>query len=202
MREGRPILLREHSVVLEGVTPAGARVRLRPMTEDDWAYLEMWNSDPEVLYFSEGDDIKSWSPDEVRTIYRTVSQHAFCFIIEYQARPVGECWLEEMNLEEIKAKYPGQDVRRIDIMIGEKNCWGMGIGSTAIRLLTEFAFVNQDVDVIYNPGIADYNTRSIKAFQKTGFEVVRKIKCRPGSKADYVYDLVLTREKFSQLTQS
>ncbi|HHV78308.1 MAG TPA: GNAT family N-acetyltransferase [Firmicutes bacterium] len=163
------MLLRQHNVVLEGVTPLGAIVRLRPITEGDWPYLEKWNSDPEVLYFSEGNDIKSWSPEEVRSIYRTVSQHAFRFIIEYQGKPVGECWLQEMNLEEINAKYPRQDVRRTQIMIDEKNYWGMGIGSTAIRLLTEFAFISQGVDLIYIPGIADYNTRSMTAFQKTGF---------------------------------
>ena len=35
----------------------------------------------------------------VQDIYRTISQNAICFIIEYQARPIGECWLQRMNLE-------------------------------------------------------------------------------------------------------
>jgi len=78
-----------------------------------------------------------------------VSQHAFCFIIQYQGKPASECWLQEMNLEEIAAKYPGQDVRRVDIMIGENDCWGMGIGSAAIGLLTEFAFISQGIDLIF-----------------------------------------------------
>ena len=53
---------------------------------------------------------------------------------------MGESWLQEMNLEEVKAKYPHLDVGRIDLMIGEKDHWGMGIGTTVVRLLTEFAF--------------------------------------------------------------
>ena len=31
-------------------------MRLRPLTEDDWAPLLAWNNDPEVLEFAEGDD--------------------------------------------------------------------------------------------------------------------------------------------------
>jgi len=192
------VLLREHNTVLEGTTEKGGRVKLRPLTEGDWPLLEKWNSDPEVLYYSEGDDVRSWSSDDVRRIYRSVSQHAYCFIVEYEGKPVGECWLQEMNLEEVKAKYPRLDVRRIDLMIGEKDHWGMGIGTTVVRLLTEFAFRNQGVDIIYIPGIADYNTRSINAFRKVGYKVVRKVKSRPGSKAQYWYDLALTREHFME----
>lgn len=113
---------------------------------------------------------------------------------------MGESWLQEMNLEEVKAKYPHLDVGCIDLMIGEKDHWGMGIGTTVVRLLTEFAFRNQGVDIIYSPGIGNYNTRSINAFRKAGYQVVRKVKSRPGSKAEYWYDLILTREHFLEKT--
>jgi hypothetical protein len=37
--------------------------------------------------------------DETQAIYRGVSQSAFCFIIELEEKAIGECWLQEMNLD-------------------------------------------------------------------------------------------------------
>ena len=80
--------LREHDVTL-----TGERVRLRPLTEDDWDVLLRWNNDPEVLWFTEGDRVSSRTIEEVRAIYRGVSRTAFCFVIEHEGSAIGECWL-------------------------------------------------------------------------------------------------------------
>ena len=48
-RPASPRLLRAHEVHL-----APGAICLRPMTEDDWDVLLPWNSDPEVLYYCEG----------------------------------------------------------------------------------------------------------------------------------------------------
>ena len=83
--------LREHEITLRGET-----VVLRPMTEDDWDVLLKWNSDPDVLYSSESADVTLHSLEQVQQIYRVVSQNAFCFIIEVDSRPIGECWLQDL----------------------------------------------------------------------------------------------------------
>ena len=184
------MLLREHEVILDGVTPSGGKVLLRPLTEADWPLLCAWNSDPEVLYYSEADDVSRWEPEQVKQIYRAVSQNALCFIILYDGAPVGECWLEKMNLKRVADMFPGQDVRRIDLMIGEKPFWGRGIGSTVISLLTSLA-LSQGVYVLYIPDVADYNARSLRAFQKTGFSIVCERPQPPGRKARVTYDLIL-----------
>jgi len=152
--------LKQHSVTLDGKTVRGIQVKLRPMTENDWTVLEKWNNDPEVLYYSDGDNVTSTSPEKVRHIYRSISQNAYCFMIEADGKLVGECWLQKMNLERVLKLYPGLDCRRIDLMIGEKEYWSQGIGTETIRLLTEFGFSTEKVDIIYNPDIADYNIRS------------------------------------------
>ncbi len=103
-----------------GITLVGARVVLRPMTEEDWNVLLRWHQDPEVLYYAEGDDVLSHTVEEVRQSYRSVAQSALLFIIEQDGEPVGECWLQRMNLERVLGRYPGRDLRRIDLMIGEK----------------------------------------------------------------------------------
>lgn len=189
-------LLRQHDVVLEDLTSRGLHVKLRPMTEDDWDILHAWNSDPEVLYFSEGDDVTGRTLQDVQMIYRGVSANAFCFIIEADSHPVGECWLQRMNLDEILAKHPRKDCRRIDLTIGEKSFWGKGIGTAVISLLTGFGFVKEKADLIFACHIADYNQGSLRVFKKLGYEDYLQKKAEPGRKYKYQYFLYLSRERF------
>lgn len=184
--------LREHKIILRG-----ERVVLRPLTEDDWDLLWRWNSDPEVLYFAEGDDVSSYTIAQVQGIYRGVSQTAFCFVIQVKGVPIGECWLQQMNLERVLQKYPRSDCRRIDLMIGERAFWGQGLGTEVIKLLSAFAFDEQSAELVFGCDVADYNTASLKAFQKAGYTVDALIEQPKGTKARYRYDLVLTREEYT-----
>jgi len=188
--------VRVHDVTLRGQTARGAQICLRPMTEADWDLLYRWNSDPEVLYYAEGDDVDAYTPDEVRGIFGQISQTAFCFIIEADGVPVGECSLQAHNYERVLRQYPDLDCRRIDLSIGEKARWGQGIGTETIRILTEYAFLELGADLIYNCEIGDHNPRSKRAFQRVGYEIVAKIEQPPGSKGRVGYDLALTCEAY------
>lgn len=180
------MLLKIHSVILKG-----HGVKLRPLTEADWPVLQAWNSDPEVLYFSEGADIQAYNLDQVKSIYRSVSQNALCFMIELDGRPIGEAWLQRMNLERILVDYPGYDLRRIDLMIGEKSLWGRGLGTEVIRLLTDLAFQQEGADYVFAVGIADYNFRSQRAFQKNDYRLVGRIPQPAGAKSKINIDLAI-----------
>ncbi len=181
--------LNEHNITLYG-----KHVVLRPMTENDWDVLARWNSDPEVLYFSEGGDVESWDLEDVQGIYREVSQNAFCFIIEFNAQPIGECWLQRMNIERLLEKYSGKDCRRIDLMIGEKRLWGQGLGTDTIRTLTRFGLEQDGADMIFGL-VGDYNLRSVGAFKRAGYEVDAEVEEPPGDKAKFSYDLVMRRSQ-------
>jgi RimJ/RimL family protein N-acetyltransferase len=185
--------LRKHEIILHG-----EKVTLRPMTENDWDILWKWNSDPDVLYFAEGDDVSAYTLDQVQQIYRGISQNAFCFIIQVDDKPIGDCWLQQMNLERILEAHPEADCRRIDLMIGEKEWWGRGLGAEVIRLLTRFAFEQEKADFVFGCDIADYNPASLRAFQKAGYQVETKIEQPPGGKAHYRYDLVFSRERYAE----
>ena len=185
--------LKTHNITLQG-----KRVVLRAMTEHDWEVLLKWNRDPEVLYFAEGDNVSQYRLEEVQKIYRSVSQNAFCFIIELNKAPIGECWLQKMNLERILTRHAGQDCRRIDLMIGEKALWGQGLGTETIRLLAKFGFERERADAIFACDVADHNIRSIRAFQKAGFAVYATVPQPPTNKARNRYDLILTRKMWQE----
>ncbi|MBA7711385.1 hypothetical protein ES703_120346 [subsurface metagenome] len=63
-------------------------------------------------------------------------------------------------------------------------------------MLTEFGFSDQGADMIFGCDIADYNVRSLRAFQKAGYEIVAKIEQSAGRKANYVQDVALAKESF------
>ena len=111
------------------------------------------------------------------------------FIGEYDAQPVAECWLQEMNIAEPLAQYPGLDLRRIDLGIGEKDLWGQGMGTRIIALLPRLAF---------GLGIRDDNERSLRAFAKNGYAQAAKRAREPNAKSRYEIDMVIDRAVWRQ----
>ncbi|MCY4114028.1 MAG: GNAT family N-acetyltransferase [Chloroflexi bacterium] len=184
-----PATLRPHDVTLRG-----PRLVLRPMKEDDWAPLLAWNNDPEVLAWAEGDEIESRTLDEVQRIYRAISVNAHCFLMELDGEPIGECWLQRMNLERLVARHQDEDVRRIDIAIGLPALWGQGLGREAVGLLLDFGFRREGVDVIYACVDAD-NARSRRMFASLGFAVEAGVDAG-GFQGDAELDLMLSRAKY------
>jgi aminoglycoside 6'-N-acetyltransferase len=174
---------------------------LRPMTDDDFDVLLKWNSDPDVLYFSEGDDVEKYSLEDVQGIYGYVSKMAFTFIIERHGQPIGECWLQEMNIDHVLEKYPNKDLRRIDLVIGEKGLWGKGIGTRVIERLVKFGFENENADIIfYMP--SDYNPRSIKAAEKVGFSLKYKVRDNDSTKGEYTLIMAMCKGEYKYTTST
>ena len=172
-----------------GVTLRSGAVGLRPLTEDDWDLVVGWWNDPEIACYADAEP-SAYSPVQVRAIVRGISRCAFCFIIEFEGRPVGECWLQAMNLERILRRNPGLDCRRIDIEI-QKDHWDRGIGTAAIRLLVAFGFEREGADAIFAMDVADDNPRSRRAFEKAGFKLYDTVRQPAGAGAAVTYDLVV-----------
>ncbi len=190
-------IIQTHDITLYG----GSGIVLRPLSDEHLPYLYKWCADPEVLYWTEGgtaDMNLSYGPDTVHDIYGGVSQNAFCFLVEADGVPIGECWLQKMNLSYVKALYPqGLDVRRIDMSIGEKDYWGRGIGTQFIGMLVDFAFCGQHVDVLHC-FCEDYNHRSRRMWEKHGFTLVLSEELPQPQKGKLQYHYRLTRQEYIQ----
>ena len=182
------MVLRTHDVTL-----VDGDLRLRPLTELDWPLLYRWSADEEVLRFAEGGEARTYTPEQVRQIYARVSQSAFCFVIEAADVPIGEGWLQRMNLE--RWSDDNLDFRRIDLLIGEKEWWGRGYGIRAISLLTRFAFKTEHADTVFACDVADFNVRSLAAFRKAGYHVCGTYRERDGEEAQIRYDLRIDRPR-------
>lgn len=161
--------IRTHDITLYG--GSGSDIVLLPLCDEHVPLLYKWCADPEVLYWTEGgtaDTNLSYGPETVHAIYGGVSQNALCFLIEVNKVPIGECWLQRMNLPNVKAMYSDSlDVRRIDMCIGEKAYWNKGIGTQFIGMMVDFAFCGELVDVLHC-FCEDYNIRSRRMWEKHG----------------------------------
>lgn len=175
--------LRTHEVAL-----VHGLVRLRPFTEADWETAAVWQADPRVLWFSEGGFVDGRPLAETQGIYRGVSQSADVFVIERDGVPVGDGWVQAMNLPRITTRFTGLRTARIDLQLAY-DVWGEGLGTRAIRLMTDHAFAS-GYDLVFAVDIADFNQRSRRAFLRCGYVPWRRVAQPPGSKSAYVHDLV------------
>ncbi|MFN8516661.1 MAG: GNAT family N-acetyltransferase [Thermomicrobiales bacterium] len=167
---------------------------LRPMTEGDWELVMRISNDPNLGYYTEGDDWTPYTLEEIQRIYRSISQQAFMFVIEREGQPVGECWLQRMNLSRLLDRYESLDCRRIDLAIADPEQRGRGLGSRAIRLLVQFGFAEERADAIFACDVWDYNLASRRAFEKVGFRVIGILDAKPGAKGRAAYDLAIFHE--------
>ncbi len=194
-----------HDVTLTG-RAGGVDLVLRPLCDDHLPLLCRWNADPEIVYweesgpgkactYTEGEDAHFYDKETVCSIYGAVSCSAVCFLVEADGRAIGECWLQRMNLPEVCALYPGQDVCRIDMTIGEKEFWGRGIGTGLVGMLVGFAFRRERVDVLHCL-VGDHNARSQRTFLRNGFRSLPMEDLPVGERETGELHFVLTRLEY------
>jgi RimJ/RimL family protein N-acetyltransferase len=151
-------------------------VRLRPFTEADFDVVARWWDDPQVMDGAEGKENPRCSRAEIEDIYRSTAEkwEAQLFIIEAEGRMIGETWLQRMNMDRGKTQPP-DNAWRIDIMIGEKACWGKGYGSETVRLLLGHAFGALAADRVAAMCVFEFNERSLRMFRACGMREVRRV---------------------------
>ena len=164
----------------------GERIYLRRVRPEDVneTYCK-WMNDPEVNKYLES-RFSSHSLETLKEYVRSKlgdEKNAFFAIILKK----GDRHIGNIKIGPIDTVHRLAD---IGILIGEKDCWGEGYGSEAIRLIVEYAFDKLNLHKV-TAGCYAPNEGSIKAFKKAGFsqEGVRKSHCYCDGK--YVDDILL-----------
>lgn len=143
---------------------------LMPLRDKHLPFLIKWNQDSEIIRWVETDPSRKLTKEEIRNIYITASKDSLCFLIVFKNQPIGECWLQPMNIAKIIRQHPGVCVGRIDLMIGENNFQNAGIGTIVVDMLTEYASDSQLYGVLYGFMRMD-NMRSRSVFRKNGYKL-------------------------------
>lgn len=160
----------------------GERIYLRPMRiSDATEEYYSWLNDPEVNRFLETKSATIEGLHKYITKKSGQSDVLFCGIFLNDGdRHIGTITLREIDLATGKAT--------IAMMIGNKNYWGKGLISEAMRLLIDYSFQKLELKEI-NLGVLAQNIPAIRAYEKMGFvEIERSKNVRRGDKS---YDQVI-----------
>ena len=148
-----------------------ARVTLRRATQEDAAWLDLWDRDADVIRCSTDDpnatvafEDTEWSEE-----LATQDEHSYYFIAELDGRPIGAMQVCDPHLE--TSHYWGEiapNLRAIDIWIGSPAERGKGFGSEMMRLALEHCFADPRVTGIVIDPLAS-NERAHRFYRRMGF---------------------------------
>ena len=160
----------------------GARVRLRAVEDDDLDLLWRWRNDLEVA--GNLNQPRPWSRADVRAWVnrnREQADQRLWFIIETQdGRPIGRIGLTEMDSLNRHAE--------LNLVIGEKEFQGQGLGQDAARTLVRYAFEQLGLNKLWLVTLAS-NERALICFERCGFRrtgVMQQHMFRDGKLQDVV----------------
>lgn len=140
----------------------GERVYLRPLERDDLVHVRRWANDPEVRRLTA--EVTPMSQATADEWYERVKADRdrvwFVIMVKEGDRPIGECGLLRM--------FPAWRTSDLSIILGEKDAWGQGYGSEAIRLLMDYAFGYLNMHRLAI-GVVGFNERALGFYEKVGF---------------------------------
>ena len=149
----------------------GDNVVLRDKRTEDVAEDYAWRRDPEL---SELDATKPMEMSYAE--YRRYALEELSYISK---------WSRRFAIDDDEGKHIGNcmyydiDERRGDaelgIMIGDRDYWGRGYGSDAVRTMLDYIFTSTKLTKIYLHTLT-WNDRALRSFTKAGFVEVRNVR--------------------------
>lgn len=149
----------------------GENIYLREVRESDVnENYYRWMNDPDITQYLES----RFYPNSLEELRHYVGEKSkdnssvfLAIILKNGNRHIGNIKLGPINWIHRYAD--------VALIIGEKDCWGKGYASSAICLVTKYAFKTLNLHKLM-AGCYDLNQGSAKAFQKAGFQTegVRK----------------------------
>lgn len=162
----------------------GETIYLRRLTEDDASddYVR-WMNDPEINQYLES-RFYTQTKESTKAFIRSVtndSNYQFGIFVNETGKHIGNIKIGSINLYHKFAD--------IGFLIGEKEYWGKGIATEAIKLATDFAFNTLGLHKLWGGAYAP-NIGSIKAFIKNGYQQEGVKKSQYLSNGEYVDDIM------------
>ena len=144
----------------------GDLVKLRAYKEDDVERAVEFINDEEVKKLLDSNipfPMTKWQEEEWVKRRKAETNFTYDFAIEDldTGKYIGGCSINECNLKNRNCT--------IGIMIGDKNYWGKGYGSDALKVLIKFIFEEVNMDKI-KLNVFSFNKRAISCYKKVGFK--------------------------------
>lgn len=135
------------------------------INENDTECLLNWLNDPETTQFlSDGKN----SANDLRRLINNVPKHLWRMSLN------GNGWFYMIDLDDksigfIRLSEIDEETFEVVIALGDKNIWGKGYGTTALKKCLNIAFFEQRAHKII-AHIYPHNKRSLRMFEKLKFK--------------------------------
>lgn len=143
----------------------GGRVRLRGWEKSDADALLRWRSDEDLNRLLGPPTLPVSRTQQERFVGQVSAPDAEVksFAIETLdgKKLIGEAGIRAINWMSRKAEF--------FIAIGEKDQWGRGLGTDAVRVVIRLAFEKMNLNRLFLSVLAD-NARAIRCYEKCGFK--------------------------------
>ncbi|MGZ7444140.1 GNAT family N-acetyltransferase [Paenibacillus sp. TH7-28] len=169
-----------------------ARVRLRKMTEDDAAVYHKWRNDPEVMRTTSPSlDLFTFADTKQfvdHVILGSSASKSYLILDRESEKPLGITSLIQIDCKNRNAECI--------IDIGDKEYWGKGYGTEALKLLLDYGFLELNLHRV-SLRVFSFNDRAINMYEKIGFMregISRQTLFREGNWHDIIHMGILQSE--------
>lgn len=169
----------------------GNLVRLVPADlEADARLMAEWNHDSEYQRLLNGDNAGFYTPKQTQTFFEKEigSMHFFMIQRLEDGRKIGMIDLSGFNWLVGNAW--------VGIGIGEREMWGKGYGTDAMRILLRYAFTELNLNRV-TLDVFEINERAMKSYAKAGFHEegrAPKVLLKAGVRYDLIFMGILRSE--------
>ncbi|BCB75584.1 GNAT family protein [Phytohabitans flavus] len=148
----------------------GERVRLRAMEPADAEALWWWNHDPEVMRWMDAGyaqplvQVRTWLEERPRNAYGDV-----LFGIDAPAKPTaGTAEWQLIGLVRLSGAEPETGCAELNIYLGEKEYWGQGYATDAVRAVCRYGFEAMRLHKIALTVVTE-NDAALRVYRRVGF---------------------------------
>jgi len=153
-----------------------------------------WNQDTEYYRLLDTDPAHLWSAKKIKEWFEKDIETDSPTYVFFSVRTLADDRLIGF------VAFEGIDWANRDtfvaIGIGERDCWGKGYGTDAMRLMLRYGFSELNLHRI-SLSVFEYNPRAIRSYEKCGFNHegrVRHCILRDGKRWDMLYMGILRTE--------
>lgn len=174
----------------------GELVRLAAADPEQLTELySRWSRDSEFWRYLDANAVRPYSTQELKKWFeKETNPERFTDIYLVIRSKADDRLIGDIGLDGIQWN---QGASFVGIGIGEREFWGKGYGSDAMRVLLRYAFTELNLRRI-SLGVFEYNQRAVRSYEKVGFVHEgreRQFLNRDGRRWDLIF-MGITREEW------
>jgi RimJ/RimL family protein N-acetyltransferase len=152
-----------------------------------------WLRDSELLRLAESDPAQMWSEKKRKEWAEKQMEKDGNNNFRFSIRTLSD----DLLIGEISIHPQWVDADAwVGIGLGERDYWGRGYGTDAMRLIVQYGFIELNLQRV-SLALHSYNDRALKSYEKVGFKVegtLRQDTLREGRRTDGIFMGILRDE--------